>query len=897
MHIPKKPDAASLCEHEQLIARALALSRFARRLIEREPQLKNAVANGLHRPFTLERMRTFLDDTNDAAGLYRMVRRLRAEVMLHLITRDLCGLASLNEIVATTTALAEATLNVAVKHLYRWMREDRGTPVGKESGKPQELLVVGMGKLGGGELNVSSDIDLVFVYPEEGETSGARPVSNHEFFDRVGRKLIAAMSEITGDGYVFRVDMRLRPYGDGGPLTMSFAMLENYFITQGREWERYAWIKARVVCGGHGEELMKLTRHFVFRKYLDFGVFHSLRNLHAQIRQEVRGRDIENNIKLGPGGIREIEFIAQIFQLIRGGRESRLRIHPTLATLDELAHLRLLPRDVVNELRDAYVFLRNLEHRLQYLDDTQTQTLPQNAEDQVLIAEAMGFGSYEELLQKLDAHRSRVSLHFEQVLAEPQNDAHHLLPLWQETLAEEEALKQLTALGYQNPQQILERLRGMRQSRRYRQMPAANQSRLDALVPALLEAAAAYGDTALMRILRLMENIVRREAYLALLTEHPQALQNLARLCGASSWAAEYLTCHPLVLDELLDPRTLYAEPDWPRLKSHLHAQLKDADTEHQVDILRQFHHSLVFRLLTQDLAGLLALERLSDHLSDLADSILEEALRLCWEGLDNNQAPRFAIIGYGKLGGKELGYATDLDLVFLYDDERAEAQEVYARLTQRINTWLTSYTAVGILYDTDLRLRPDGASGLLVSSLAAFAEYQERRAWLWEHQALTRARFVAGDRQIGERFEALRKQVLRQKRDLAELKNEVLNMRQKMLEAHSNAGTLFDLKHDRGGIIDVEFIVQYLVLGFSHAHPELTGNIGNLALLKLGAKLKLLPAALAEEVCTAYREFRRMQHALRLDGEKYARVEVEKVRGKREAVLQLCRCVFGNPP
>ncbi|HVS27657.1 MAG TPA: bifunctional [glutamate--ammonia ligase]-adenylyl-L-tyrosine phosphorylase/[glutamate--ammonia-ligase] adenylyltransferase [Burkholderiales bacterium] len=897
MHIPEKPDAASLREHERLIARALALSRFARRLIEREPQLKDAVANSLHRPFTPERMRTFLDDANDAAGLYRMVRRLRAEVMLHLITRDLCGLASLNEVVATTTALAEATLNVAVKHLYRWMREDHGTPIGKENGKPQELLVVGMGKLGGGELNVSSDIDLVFVYPEEGETSGARPVSNHEFFDRLGRKLIAAISEITGDGYVFRVDMRLRPYGDGGPLTMSFAMLENYFITQGREWERYAWIKARGVCGGHGEELMKLTRHFVFRKYLDFGVFHSLRNLHAQIRQEVRGRDIENNIKLGPGGIREIEFIAQIFQLIRGGRESRLRIRPTLGTLDELAHLRLLPRDVVNELQDAYVFLRNLEHRLQYLDDAQTQTLPQNAEDQALIAEAMGFGGYEELLQKLDAHRSRISLHFEQVLAEPQNDAHRLLPLWQETLAEEEALKQLTALGYQNPQQILERLRGLRQSRRYRQMPAANQSRLDALVPALLEAAAAYGDAALMRLLRLVENIVRREAYLALLAEHPQALQSLARLCGASSWAAEYLAHHPLVLDELLDPQTLYAEPDWPRLKSHLHAQLKDADTEHQVDILRQFHHSLVFRLLTQDLAGLLALERLSDHLSDLADLILEEVLRLCWEGLDNKQAPRFAIIGYGKLGGKELGYATDLDLVFLYDDERAEAQEVYARLTQRINTWLTSYTAAGILYDTDLRLRPDGASGLLVSSLAAFAEYQERRAWLWEHQALTRARFVTGDRQIGERFEALRKQVLRQKRDLAALRNEVLNMRQKMLEAHSNAGMLFDLKHDHGGIIDVEFIVQYLVLGFSHTHPELTGNIGNLALLKLGAKLKLLPAALAEEVHTAYREFRRMQHALRLNGEKYARVELEKVRGKREAVLQLWRGVFGNLP
>ncbi|MGH8744483.1 MAG: bifunctional [glutamate--ammonia ligase]-adenylyl-L-tyrosine phosphorylase/[glutamate--ammonia-ligase] adenylyltransferase, partial [Burkholderiales bacterium] len=342
-------------------------------------------------------------------------------------------------------------------------------------------------------------------------------------------------------------------------------------------------------------------------------------------------RDIENDIKLGPGGIREIEFITQIFQLIRGGRESSLRIQSTLAALDNIEHLQLLPPEVVDELREAYVFLRNLEHRLQYLDDAQTQTLPQNAEDQALIAEAAGFDGFEELLQKLNTHRGRVNLHFERVLAEPQSQAHRLLPLWQGSLAEEEAFKPLSALGYRNPQRVLEQLRSLRQGRRYREMPAANQLRLDALVPTLLEAAAAYGDTALERSLRLVENIVRREAYLALLVEYPQALQSLARLCGASSWAADYLARYPLVLDELLDPQTLFSELDWPRLKSNLHAQLEDTDTEHQMDVLRQFHHSLVFRLLAQDLAGLLALEHLSDHLSGLADLILEEVLRLCW--------------------------------------------------------------------------------------------------------------------------------------------------------------------------------------------------------------------------------------------------------------------------
>jgi len=897
VHIPGKPDSTLLKEDECLLERALDFSRYVKQLLHRQPELKDSLLKNLHTPFTVQQMRALLNPVRNEAELFRALRDLRGQVMLRIILRDLSALADLGEVTRTTTSLAEETLNFALTHLNAWMQQDYGIPVGSDSREPQELLVIGMGKLGGGELNVSSDIDLVFVYPEEGVTSGPRSISNHEYFDRLCRKLIAAISVMTENGFVFRVDTRLRPYGESGPLAVSLAMLENYFITQGREWERYAWIKARVVCGSRGEELMQLARPFVFRKYLDYAAFNSMRGLHEQVRQEVRRRDMTENIKLGPGGIREIEFIAQVFQLIRGGRDSELRIRPTLAVLEKLVGLNLLPAQAGTELRDAYVFLRNLEHRLQYLDDDQTQSLPRNDQDRALIAKAMGFDGFEAFLQQLDTHRARVSLHFEQVFAAPQITSHPLLALWEGTFTDEEAVKQLTGLGYLDPQQIVLRLKNIRHSSRYRQMPATNQSRLDALMPAMIEAAAPFGDAALERLLLLTESIGRRESYLALLVEYPQVLQSLAKLCAASSWTAQYLAQHPVVLDELLDARTLYSPPDWPRLHAALSAQLLEADTEQQMDILRQFHNAQVFRLVAQDLAGLSALETLSDHLSDLADLILKWVLRLCWEGLrqKHRAEPYFAIIGYGKLGGKELGYASDLDLIFLYDDEHPEAQAVYARLAQRINSWLTSYTAAGILYDTDLRLRPDGAGGLLVSEINAFSEYQRLHAWVWEHQALTRGRFVAGNQQVGNRFEAIRKEVLCAKRDLGKLRSEILNMRGKMLEAHPNESGLFDLKHDRGGIIDVEFIVQYVVLGHAHARPVLTGNIGNLALLNLAAELKLLPADLAEQVRIGYREFRRLQHGLRLNNEKYTRVEASAVKKQREAVVALWDWVFNR--
>jgi len=889
------------------IERLLSWSRYARRVVEAQPQLREELAQQMHMPFTGAEMRAELEaaPVSDEEALKSALRKLRTRVMLRVLARDLNGLADLGEVTGTVTALAETALRLAVDRLSNWLAVDYGTPTGDETGRAQELLVVGMGKLGGRELNVSSDVDLIFVYPEEGETrGGGKSLSNHEFFVRLGRRLIAALSELTADGFVFRVDMRLRPDGDSGPLAMSFAALESYFYTQGREWERYAWIKGRVIVGAAEKELAQLVTPFVFRKYLDYNAFESMRGLHRQVREEVRRREMQGNIKLGPGGIREIEFVAQVFQLIRGGRDPALRIRPTQEALTRLGDRRLLPPEAVAELSDAYVFLRNLEHRLQYLDDRQTQTLPEDPEEQALIAESMGFGSYPALIEELDRHRGTVSRHFEEVFASGRSatDDDGVAALWRGTGEAEADAETLARLGYGNPADVLERLGRIRASTRYQQLPPASRDRFDVLVPALVRASARFpnADQTLGRTLDLLETISRRAAYLALLQEYPQALERVAKLTGASSWAADYLTRHPILLDELLDDREIMSPPDWPRFDALLDAQLEDAegDTEAQMDVLRNVQHMKVFRLLIRDLEGVLEVETLSDHLSYLADLMLGKVLDLCWAGLPRKHTegpPHFAIIGYGKLGGKELGYATDLDLIFLHDDPHPDAQEVYSRLAMRINTWLSSYTPAGVLYETDLRLRPDGASGLLVSPLAAFQAYQKQHAWAWEHQALTRARFVAGDAQVGAEFERLRVDLLREPRDLGELRRQVVEMREKMLEAHPNRGALFDIKHDRGGIIDVEFIVQYLVLGYSHAHPELTGNIGNLALLRVAGELGLIPGELADRVRNAYRNYRRTQHRLRLNGETYARVDPESVATEKAAVTELWELVLGN--
>jgi [glutamine synthetase] adenylyltransferase / [glutamine synthetase]-adenylyl-L-tyrosine phosphorylase len=758
--------------------------------------------------------------------------------------------------------------------------------------------VVGMGKLGGAELNVSSDIDLVFVYPDEGETEGPRRLSNHEYFSRVGRALIATLSEHTEDGFVFRVDMRLRPYGDSGPLAVSFDMLENYLVTQGREWERYAWIKARTLTGNNTQALMSLVRPFVYRRHLDYSAFASMRELHSQIRREVERRDRFDDIKLGRGGIREIEFIAQVFQLIRGGHDAALRRQPTLEVLNLLAQRDLLPAAVVDDLSQAYVFLRTLEHRLQYLDDQQTHVIPPHAAVRDKIAHSMGHPDFAAFHRVLEQHRQTVARQFDALFADTPTAEHSLAALWTQSSGAA-ASEKLAALGFERPADLQARLAQMHDSARYRQMPAASQSRLDRLAPYAIEAAAAgvNRDATLERLLQFLEGVSRRESYLALLEEYPQARRNLAELMRASPWVAQYLTQHPILLDELLDARTLHTPPDWRALARSLRGALDEAggDAEKQMDMLRHFKHAQSLRLIAQDLAGGLPLETLSDHLSDLACIVLAETLRLAWQGMRQRhcEVPAFAIIGYGKLGGKELGYASDLDLVFLFDDDAPDAPQNYARLAQRINTWLSSTTSAGQLYDTDLRLRPDGESGLTVSQFAGFRDYQQRQAWVWEHQALSRARYVAGDAAIGERFEALRKAILCLPRDLESLRNDVVAMREKMRAGHPNKSGLFDLKHGRGGIVDIEFIVQYLVLGHASRHAELCANLGNLALLRQAADLRLVEHAPALAAHAAYREFRRLQHALRLQGERYARVPWATVDTHATAVRTLWQQVM----
>ena len=890
-------------DFDSAVQRTLHGSRYVQRLLDCDSQLLQWLRQCHAQPCTAAELAVWLAamPTSDEAALSRALRQVRKQAILKLAMRDLAGLADLDEVMACMTALAELCLQHAQAFVMQDLVAQYGQPTGATNGLPQQLLIVGMGKLGGRELNVSSDIDLIFVYAEDGATTGVRAISNHEFFSKLGRRLIALIGDLTEHGFVFRVDMRLRPYGDSGPLVMSFAALEEYLVEQGREWERYAWIKARVVSAGDETELMQLTQPFIFRKYLDYGAFESMRNLHAQIRQEVQRRDRLNNIKLGPGGIREIEFIAQVFQLIRGGRDSALRIRPTLHVLQQLGKNNLLAVDTVEELSTAYIFLRNLEHRLQYLDDQQIQDLPENPGDQQRIAASMGCATYAALLEQLNRHRTLVSAQFALIFSTQQNGAVPTAAsntLWRDNLNVDELRAGLEKLGYSDTINLAAQLLDIRDSSRYRQLPESSRQRLDKLIPQFIELCALPDnrEQTLPRVLKLLESISRRASYLAFLAEYPQVLQRLVKIASASEWACDYLVQHPILLDELLDAREIYRAPDWSALDSSLREQLAacNTDTEREMDVLRQFQHSQVFHLLAMDLQGLLPLEKLSDHLSDLADLILRHVLQLCWRNARKKHQPQaaFAIVAYGKLGGRELGYAADLDLIFLYDDEHPDAAEIYAKLAQAINTQLSSYTSAGRLYETDLRLRPNGASGLLVSSIPAFSEYQRQHAWVWEHQALTRARFCAGHAEVGRRFEIIRTEILCQPRDRDVLRSEIISMRHKMLDAHPNNSGLFDLKHDRGGMVDIEFIVQFLVLAYAHVHPQLTANSGSLALLILADKLGLVETKRAEAICLTYRRLRLLQHKKRLNHQ-MPRVDASEI--DVAAVIELWKTLLGQ--
>ncbi|UVM49984.1 MULTISPECIES: bifunctional [glutamate--ammonia ligase]-adenylyl-L-tyrosine phosphorylase/[glutamate--ammonia-ligase] adenylyltransferase [unclassified Pseudomonas] len=848
-------------------------------------------------------------ETDDQLG--RALRRQRARQQVRIIWRDLTRQADLIQTCRDLSDMADASIDQAYQWLYQRHCQQFGTPTGRRSGEPQQMVILGMGKLGAVELNLSSDIDLIFAYPEGGETVGVkRSLDNQEFFIRLGQRLIKALDPMTVDGFVFRVDMRLRPYGSAGALVLSFNALEQYYQDQGRDWERYAMIKARVVAGDQvaGAQLLEMLRPFVYRRYLDFSAIEALRTMKQLIQQEVRRKGMADNIKLGSGGIREVEFIAQAFQLIHGGRDLSLQQRPLLKVLSTLEGQGYLPAAVVSELREGYEFLRYTEHAIQAIADRQTQMLPDGPQDQARIAFMLGFANWTAFHEQLMYWRGRVAWHFGQVIADPDEEegarnevvvGGEWLPLWEEAQDEEAACRQLEEGGFADATKALKALASLRSSPQLRAMQRLGRERLDAFIPRLLAQAVEHAnpDLVLERVLPLVEAVARRSAYLVLLTENPGALRRLLTLCAASPWIAEQITRFPLLLDELLNEGRLFKPPLAPELAAELRERLTripEDDLEQQMEALRHFKLAHRLRVAASEIAGSLPLMKVSDYLTWLAEAILEQVLALAWRQTVAKYGtplcsdgtlcdPGFIIVGYGKVGGLELGHSSDLDLVFIHDaDPQAETDgpkpidsaQFFTRLGQRIIHLLTAQTNSGQLYEVDMRLRPSGASGLLVSSLGAFSRYQENEAWTWEHQALVRARVLVGSQDVGQAFEKVRATVLAKSRDLSTLRQEVSEMRAKMRDnlgsKSTAAGTAanafeatapFDLKQDAGGIVDIEFMVQYAALAWSEAHPSLLRYTDNIRILEGLEEEGLIPAEDASLLREAYKAYRSAAH------------------------------------
>jgi glutamate-ammonia-ligase adenylyltransferase len=923
--------------------RACALSDFVYQQVQRDAELLPELAGSgeLERALAPGELRGQLQacllDCADEDELARRLRRFRNRQQVRIIWRDVNRLAALGETCRDLSDLADACIDLAYRWLYPQHCAQFGTPIGRRSGLPQHLVVLGMGKLGAHELNLSSDIDLIFGYAEGGETEGVRrSLDNQEFFIRLGQRLIKALDATTVEGFVFRVDMRLRPYGSSGALVLSFNALEQYYQDQGRDWERYAMIKARVVGGDQesGRQLLEMLRPFVYRRYLDFSAIEALRAMKLLIQQEVRRKGMADNIKLGSGGIREIEFIAQAFQLIHGGRDLSLQQRPLLKVLATLEGQGYLPPAVVAEMRQGYEFLRYVEHALQAIADRQTQMLPDNQQDRLRVACIMGFDSWATFHEQLMHWRGRIEWHFRQVIADPDDEegaeaeqciGGEWLPLWEEALDEETACRQLTEAGFNEPAAALKRLVDLRGGSQVRTMQRLGRERLDAFIPRLLAQAAEHAnpDLVLERVLPLVEAVARRSAYLVLLTENPSALQRLLNLCAASPWIAEQISRFPLLLDELLNEGRLFSPPQGEELSAELRERLTripEDDLEQQMEALRHFKLAHRLRVAASEIAGTLPLMKVSDYLTWLAEAILEQVLALAWRHTvakhgaprraDGSQCdPDFVIVGYGKVGGIELGHGSDLDLVFIHDgDSQAETDgakpidgaQFFARLGQRIIHLLTTQTTSGQLYEVDMRLRPSGASGLLVSSLGAFQRYQESEAWTWEHQALVRARVLVGCPRVGAAFERVRAAVLGRPRDLATLRGEVSEMRAKMRDNLGSpataagtaanafdAATSFDLKQDAGGIVDIEFMVQYAALAWSREHPQLLRFTDNMRILDGLRDAGLIPAEDVALLQDAYKAYRAAAHRQALQ-KQAGTVGGEQFAAERRGVMRI---------
>jgi [glutamine synthetase] adenylyltransferase / [glutamine synthetase]-adenylyl-L-tyrosine phosphorylase len=893
-------------------------SRFVQRIRRRYAAELALLPPGLPRRDTVialvERLRA------EGRTLQSALRVTRQLVLERLAVLDVERGAPMQDITLAMTELAEATLDIALAQALADQNARFGAPR-TAAGGDIDFWVIGMGKLGARELNVSSDIDLIYIYEEDGQTAGPQPASAHEYFSQVARSLYTLIGETTEDGFVFRVDLALRPNGNSGPPVVSLAMLEEYLQVQGREWERFAWLKSRVVAprasvtNGRALALRSTVTAFVYRRYLDYGVFEGLRQLHRKVRDEAQRRaagrpERANDVKLSRGGIREIEFIVQLLLVVRGGQFPEIRTRATLKALDKLAAGGLMKTESAQRLAEAYTFLRRVEHRIQYLDDQQTHLLPAHDGDLNWIARSLGLVCTDdacELLDRLGEIREFVALEFDALLHDGRAPAPVNGNGGCKTCGAPPAPVDSEDFIEQLPPELAARVKPLCDQPKIKVLRDESKARLGRLV---MRAAQAVRDgqctmDAATRFIDWLEPLLRRESYLALLVERPEVQNRLLRLLGLARWPMRYLMRHPGVIDELADERLLHGRFEPGVFSADLEARHEawersgQADEESLLDTLRRAHHAEVFRTLVRDVERHITVEEVADELSALADATLDRAIRWAWKHLKqaHRAEPRFAVIAYGKLGGKELGYGSDLDLVFLYDDDDERAGEVYGAFLRKLISWLTLRTPAGELYDIDTALRPNGNSGMLVTSIASFENYQTGRgsntAWTWEHQALSRARWCAGFAPLEARFEAVRHAVLAAPRDVSALRGEVRAMRDKLRAARPVKADRFDVKHSPGGMVDVEFAVQFLVLAHSAAHPQLLDNKGNIALLQRAQGAGLLPDHVGTHAADAYRELRRAQHHARLD-EQPTQVALDTLAPQRDSVLALWRAVFG---
>ena len=885
---------------------AFACSPFIGKTLVAHPEWLSELLAGLVEPFTAARFQSvdLLGQVADIDECMRLLRQLRQREMVRIGLRDLFGWADLQETLAALSGLADYCIQQAHAKAYQLQAARHGQPQ-NEQGDVQSLVVLAMGKLGGRELNYSSDIDLIFAYPEAGQTaateSGQRAIDNHRFFLGQAQQMIKLLHETTVDGFVFRVDTRLRPFGDSGALAVSFDFMESYYQNQGRDWERYAMIKARAVAGDseHCAELQKMLQPFVYRRYLDYGAFSALRDMKSLIEREVERKGMQDNIKLGSGGIREVEFIGQAYQLIRGGREPAFRQREILAILAQLAERDLLAAETVAGLQQAYEFLRNAENRLQMINDQQVHQLPPSPLERQRLAYAMGFGNWAGFHIELDRHRALVSDAFNNVFFShdvdetPKPQELRFRQILDGKISVNEAPELFAEFA--DVDSIYAEFNGFIASHTLRHSTPQARDLLARLLPSVLRQIAPYpnANKTLHRVLQLIQAVLQRPVYLALLVENPSVLRQMVKLFAASAWIADYLLRQPILLDSLLDTRQLYHLPSKDELllslQSLVQAQTGE-DDEQRLNALRHFKQEQTLRIAAVDVSEHLPLMKVSDQLSWLAEALLSEVHNIASKELQDKfgppsyvidgkqHQPGLLIIGYGKLGGIELGYGSDLDLVFLHNSageqqqtqgkRSIDNQTYFHRFAQRLIHWLSTSTLGGVLYETDLRLRPDGASGLLVSSLQQFEQYQRERAWVWEHQALVRARPLVGNPELHAAFSDVRHRILTQPRESQKLKHSVLEMRNRMRsEVSKSRHGEIDLKHDRGGLGDIEFLVQYGVLAWANQHPELSRFPDNIRILEQFGQLGLMPQDETEFLADAYRTLREQIHRRSLQG------------------------------